>query len=162
MSIAAVLHGIAGAPIAVRQVLPPWLSVDVDGGKCVRTERAERHFRPHLTAFCFRAVEVPRKCLQCGSIRCTERLMGPSIEFSVFSAGDGFANARAVTIAGPYKAEIMLRRKPQQSFEPAEFAMLIWIVWFNNHLLLDIIGIISPGEAEERYRTMLDGQMPVM
>lgn len=47
-----------------------------------------------------------------------------------------------------YKAEVVHRCGPWRSFEAVEYAMLDW---FNNRLLLETIGNISPAEADERY-----------
>ena len=39
-------------------------------------------------------------------------------------------------------------------FRAVEFATLTWVDWFNNRRLLEPIGNIPPGEAEERYYAM--------
>jgi transposase InsO family protein len=90
------------------------------------------------------------------SIRYTERLAEAGIEPSVGSVGDSYDNALAETINGLYKAEVIHRRGPWQSFEAVEFATLEWVDWFNNRRLLEPIGNMPPAEAEERYHAMLD------
>ncbi len=85
------------------------------------------------------------------SIRYTERLAEAGIEPSVGSVGDSYDNALAETINGLYKAEVIHRRGPWQSFEAVEFATLEWVDWFNHRRLLEPIGNIPPAEAEERY-----------
>ncbi|GHC69397.1 IS629 ORF2 [Limoniibacter endophyticus] len=92
------------------------------------------------------------------SIRYTGRLGEAGIEPSVGSVGDSYDNALAETINGLYKAEVIHRRRPWQSFEAVEFATLTWIDWFNNRRLLDSIGNIPPAEVEERYYVMLEEQ----
>ena len=37
-----------------------------------------------------------------------------------------------------------------------EFATLEWVDWFNNRRLLEPIGNIPPGGAEQRYYAMLE------
>lgn len=92
------------------------------------------------------------------SIRYTERLAEAGIEPSVGSIGDSYDNALAETINGLYKAEVIHRRGPWQSFEAVEFATLEWVDWFNNRRLLEPIGNIPPAEAEARFYAMLDEQ----
>lgn len=89
-------------------------------------------------------------------IRYTEFLAEVGIEPSAGSVGDSYDNALAETINGLYKAELIHRRGPWRSFEAVEFATLTWVDWFNNRRLLESIGNIPPGEAEEHYYAMLD------
>ncbi len=90
------------------------------------------------------------------SIKYTERLAEAGVEPSVGSVGDSYDNALAETINGLYKAELIHRRGPWQSFEAVEFATLEWVDWFNHRRLLEPIGNIPPAEAEQRYYAMLD------
>ena len=90
------------------------------------------------------------------SIKYTDRLAEAGIEPSVGSVGDSYDNALAETINGLYKAEVIYRRGPWQSFEAVEFATLEWVDWFNNRRLLEPIGKIPPAEAEERYYAILE------
>lgn len=90
------------------------------------------------------------------SIKYTERLAEAGIEPSVGSVGDSNGNALAERRNGLYKAEVIHRRGPWQSFEAVEFATLEWVDWFNNRRLLEPIGNIPPAEAEQRYYAMLD------
>ena len=85
------------------------------------------------------------------SIRYSERLAEAGIEPSVGSTGDSYDNARAETINGLYKAEIIHRRGPWKTREAVELATLEWVSWFNNHRLLEPIGYIPPAEAEANY-----------
>ena len=94
------------------------------------------------------------------SIKCTERLAEAGIEPSVGSVGDSYDNARAETINGLYKAEVIHRHGPWRSFEAVEFATLEWVDWFNHRRLLEPIGNIPPAEAEDRYYAM--AQRPAM
>ena len=57
-------------------------------------------------------------------------------------------NAKAETINGLYKAEVIHRRGPCSSSQAAEFATLEWVDWFNNRRLLEPIGFIPPAEEE--------------
>jgi transposase InsO family protein len=98
----------------------------------------------------------PFEFAQYVSIKYTERVADAAIEPSVGSVGDSYDNALAETINGLYKAEVIHRRGPWRSFEAVEFATLEWVDWFNNRRLMEPIGNIPPGEAEERYYAMLD------
>jgi transposase InsO family protein len=69
----------------------------------------------------------------------------------VGSTGDSYDNARAETINGLYKAEIIHRRGPWKTREAVELATLEWVSWFNHHRLLESIGYIPPAEAEASY-----------
>ena len=94
------------------------------------------------------------------SIRYTERLAEAGIEPSVGSVGDSYDNALAETINGLFKAEVIHRRGPWQSFETVEFATLEWVDWFNNRRLLEPIGNVPPAEAEAAYYAQLEA-MPI-
>jgi hypothetical protein len=52
--------------------------------------------------------------------------------------------------------QMIHRRGPWRNFEAVEFAALEWVDWFNNRRLLEPIGNIPPGEAEQRYYAMLE------
>lgn len=56
----------------------------------------------------------------------TEGLVEAGIELSVGSVGDRYNNALADTINGLYKAEVIHRCGPWQSFEAVESATLEW------------------------------------
>ncbi|GEC59412.1 transposase InsO family protein [Bradyrhizobium japonicum] len=71
------------------------------------------------------------------SIKYTERLAEAGVEPSVGSVGDSYDNARAETINGLYKAEVIHRRGLWRSFEAVEFATLEWVDWFKNRRLLE-------------------------
>jgi len=92
------------------------------------------------------------------SIKYTGRLAEAGIELSVGSVGDSYDNARAETINGLYKAEVIHQRGPWRSLETVEFATLEWVDWFNNRRLLEPISNIPPAEAEQRYYAMQDDQ----
>jgi putative transposase len=85
------------------------------------------------------------------SIKYTERLAEAGIEPSVGSVGDSYDNALAETIKGLYKAEVIHRRGPWQSFEAVAFTTLEWVDWFNNRRLLAPIRNIPTAEAEKHY-----------
>ena len=94
------------------------------------------------------------------SIKYTERLADAGIEPSVGSVGDSYDNARAETINGLFKAEVIHRRGPWRSFEAVEYATLEWVDWFNNRRLLEPIGNIPPAEADAIfYATLETGAM---
>lgn len=92
------------------------------------------------------------------SIRYSERLAEAGIEPSVGSKGDSYDNALAETINGLYKAEVIHRRAPWQTWEAVELATLEWVSWFNHHRLLEPIGYIPPAEAEANYYRQLANQ----
>ena len=93
------------------------------------------------------------------SIKYTERLTEAGVEPSVGNIGDSYDKAPAETINGLYKAEVLHRRGPWRSFEAVAFATLEWVNCFNNRMLLQPFGDISPAEPEERYCAMV-GQFP--
>ena len=90
------------------------------------------------------------------SIRYSERLTEAGAQPSVGSRGDSYDNALAETINGLYKAELIHRQGPWQSFDAVEFATLKWVDWFNNRRLMGPIGNIPPAEAEQRYYAKLE------
>ena len=85
------------------------------------------------------------------SIRYTERLAEAGIERSVGSVGDSYDNALAETVIGLFKTEVIRRQGPWSGIEAVEFAVLRWVVWFNERRLLEPIGYIPPAEFEAQY-----------
>ncbi len=59
--------------------------------------------------------------------------------------------ARAETINGLYKAEVIHRRGPWKTREAVELATLEWVDWFNQQRLLEPIGYIPPAAADANY-----------
>ena len=57
-------------------------------------------------------------------------------------------HARAGTINGLYKAEVIHRRGPWRSFDAVEYAPLEWGDGFNTRRLLEPVGNIPPAAAE--------------
>ena len=55
------------------------------------------------------------------------------------------------SIIGPYKTEAIQPCGPWRGLEPAEFATLEWVDWFNYRRLLEVIGNRPPAEAEAAY-----------
>lgn len=68
-------------------------------------------------------------------------------------------NALAETINGLYKAEVIHHRGPWRSCEAVEYAMLAWVDWFNNRLIMEPIGNMPPAEAEALYYATLESQL---
>jgi transposase InsO family protein len=66
-------------------------------------------------------------------------------------------NARAETINGLYKAELIHRRAPWKTREAVELATLERVS-FNHSRLLEPIGYIPPAEAEANYYRQLANQ----
>ena len=62
---------------------------------------------------------------------------------------------RAEAIIGLYKTELVYRHGPWSRLEDVELATLEYAGWFNNHRLLKPIGLVTPAELEEQYRTRL-------
>jgi len=98
----------------------------------------------------------PVETAQYLSIKYTERLAEAGVEPSAGSVGDSCDNARAETINGLSKAEVIRRRGPWPTFEAVEFATREWVDWFNTRRLPEPLGHIPPAEAEERYYAMQD------
>jgi putative transposase len=92
------------------------------------------------------------------ALRDTERLAGAGIEPSVGSVGDSYDNARAETINGSIRAEVIHRRGPWRSFAAVESAALEWVDWYTHRRLLAPIGNVPPGEAEARDHAHVDDQ----
>ena len=67
------------------------------------------------------------------------------------TVGDSYDNARAETMTGLFKAQVIHRLGPWKSVGAVECETLKWVDWFNNCRLLAPIGYIPPSEAEERY-----------
>lgn len=84
------------------------------------------------------------------SIRYSERLAEAGIEPSVGRRGDSYDNARAETINGLYKAEL-IHRRTWKTRESVELATLQWVAWFNHHRLMEPLGYIPPAETEANY-----------
>lgn len=74
------------------------------------------------------------------------------------SVGDSYDNARAETINGLFKAEVIHRRGPWRNSEAVEDATLEWVDWFNNRRLSEPIGNMPPAEAEADFRAALETQ----
>ena len=85
------------------------------------------------------------------SMRYTDRLADEGIAPSVGSRGDSYDNARAESVIGLFKTEIIHRRGPWRTLEAVEFATLDWVDWFNTRRLLEPIGYVPPAEYEVRY-----------
>jgi len=90
------------------------------------------------------------------SIRYSQRLDEAIIDVFVGSAGDSYDNALVETINGLYKTEVILRRGPWRNIEEVKFATLEWFDWFNNNLILELIGSIPPAEFEMAYYRQLE------
>jgi len=87
------------------------------------------------------------------SIRYSERLADEGITPSVGSVGDAYDNARAETVIGLFKTEVIYKKSPWKMFDAVEYATLDWISWFNTKRLLEPLGNIPPAEYKKRYST---------
>ena len=85
------------------------------------------------------------------SIRYTERLADAGGVQSVGSRGDSFDNAMSESVIGLFKTELIRNRAPWRGLDDVEIATLEWVDWWNNHRLLEPIGMIPPSEAEAAY-----------
>jgi putative transposase len=85
------------------------------------------------------------------SIRYTERLADACIEPSVSSKGDSYDNSLAESVIGLFKTEVIPRLGPWRGLDDVEIATLLWVWWFNHHLLLESIGNIPPVQYEQAY-----------
>jgi len=63
----------------------------------------------------------------------------------------------AESIIGLFKTEVIQRRGPWRGIDQVEMETLIWVDWFNNRLLLEPIGNITPVEYEELYYQSQEG-----
>jgi transposase InsO family protein len=72
------------------------------------------------------------------------------------ASGGSYDNALAETINGLFKADLIHRRGPWDSFEAVEYATLEWVDWFNNRRLPESIGDIAPTEVEVNYHAALE------
>jgi hypothetical protein len=54
----------------------------------------------------------------------------------------------AETTIGPYKAELIDRRAPWQTFEQVEVATLHWVDWYNHQRLHGACDRLPPAEYE--------------
>ena len=85
------------------------------------------------------------------SIRYTERLTEAGFNASVGSVGGSYDNARAETLNGLYKSEVIHKNGPWKGLDDVERATLTWVEWFNNRRLLRPIGDVPPAEYEMLY-----------
>ena len=105
-------------------------------------------------------LQRPVESAQYLSIRYTERLAEAGIESSVESRGDSYDNALAEAVIGLNKTELIHRRGPWRGFDDVEFATLEYVVWFNNHRLLEPLGYLPPGEYEAQFHRAQAAQVP--
>ena len=67
------------------------------------------------------------------------------------TVGDRYDNARAETMTGLFKAQVIHRLGPWKSVGAVKCETLKWVDWFNKRRLLDPIGYITPTEAQEAF-----------
>ena len=90
------------------------------------------------------------------SINYTERLAEAGIDTSVGSVGDSYDNARAESIIGLFKTEVIKFLGPWKSVGQVEWETLKWVDWYNNTRLHSAIGYVTPQEAEEAFYANLN------
>lgn len=105
------------------------------------------HARPHGAGL----LHHSDRGVQYLAIRYTERLAAAGIASSVGSVGDSYDNALAESVIGLYKTEVIRARDPWRGIEPAEFATLEWVDWFNTRRLLEPLGYLPPAEYEAAF-----------
>jgi putative transposase len=96
-------------------------------------------------------IHAPVESAQYLSIRYSERLAAAGIDPSGGSVGDSHDNARAESVIGLFKTEVIRRRAPRRNLESVEYATLEWVDRFNNRRLLEPIGNVHPVEFESDY-----------
>ncbi len=69
-------------------------------------------------------------------------------DWRIGSRGDSCDNARAETIDGLYKAELIRERAPWKSRKAVGLATLEWVSWFSSRCLLESIRYIRRAVAE--------------
>ena len=85
------------------------------------------------------------------SIRYTERLGEAGAVASVGSRGDSYDNARAETVNGLFKTELIRRHAPWRTAESVELATLSWVDWWNHRRLHSACNDVPPAEFEALY-----------
>ncbi len=85
------------------------------------------------------------------AIRYSERLAEEGAVTSVGSRGDSYDNARAETVMGLYKTELIRRRGPWRTVEQVELATAEWVDWWNRRRLHSAAANLPPSEFEQRY-----------
>jgi transposase InsO family protein len=90
------------------------------------------------------------------AIKPAERLAEAGIEPSAGSVGDSYDNARAETVIGLFKTEVIRRRGPWRSLEAVELATLERADRLNTRRPLEPIGHLPPAEAEAAYHEQMD------
>ena len=85
------------------------------------------------------------------AIRYTARLEEAGMAASVGSKGDSYDNARAETINGLYKAELIRRRGPWRTVAEVEQATAAWVAWWNHQRLHGSCDRLPPAEYEDRW-----------
>lgn len=66
------------------------------------------------------------------------------------SVGDSFDYAKAESIIGLYKAEVINRRDRWDSLEQVESETMRWLAWFNHARIYEALGDIPPTEFEAK------------
>ena len=98
----------------------------------------------------------PVETAQYLSVRHTARLAEAGIGPSVGSFGDSYDTARAETINGLCKTELIHRQGPWRTMQDLEIATLGRVDWFNHRCLPRPIGTIPPAEVEPNYYAQHD------
>ncbi|MHB0927558.1 MAG: integrase core domain-containing protein, partial [Candidatus Nanopelagicales bacterium] len=75
---------------------------------------------------------------------------------SIGSVGDAYDNALAETTIGLFKTEAIGKRSPfingpLQTISDVEWAVLVWVDWFNTTRLHSALGYVTPLEYEATY-----------
>lgn len=92
------------------------------------------------------------------SIRYSERLTEAGTEPSAGSKDDSYDNARAETVNGLYKAEVIHRHGPWKTKWAVDLATLESVAWFNPHRADWAPGLRAACEFEANYHRRLAGQ----
>ncbi|SPJ25814.1 hypothetical protein PAA8504_03666 [Palleronia abyssalis] len=85
------------------------------------------------------------------SIKYPERLADAEVDPSVGTVGDSYDNARAESVIGPFRTEVIKQLGPWKTMQAVEWETFHWADWCNQHRLLGSIGYIPPAEAERRH-----------
>jgi hypothetical protein len=62
--------------------------------------------------------------------------------------GDAYDNARAETVIGLFKTDVIHRDGPWRGFENVEMATLEWVAWFNQERLRAPLGYVPSAEFD--------------
>ena len=85
------------------------------------------------------------------SLAYSDALIAAGVKASVGTVGDSYDNARAETVNGLYKAELIYSKRIWESVSEVELATMGWVHWWNTARLHEALGYRTPASVEGAY-----------